>query len=147
MDITSANAVLMMSSFDAGIVVAQQIQEFAVDDAFDFDDVTPTEVQMGLDGVLAAGFVYVPKPMTITLLAGSASNDFFEAINSAQNVGVGAVSMEGVLTLTSVRKSYTLITGYLTRYHPVADGKRVLQPRKYQVTWRQILRTTIGPAG
>lgn len=145
-DITSANAVLLLS-VPLLLPVAQQIQGFGLDDAFDLDDITPSEVFMGVDGTLSGGFVYVARPMTVTLQADSASNDFFDAWMSGQQAGVGSAPAEGVLTLTAIQRSYTLVTGFLTRYHPVADAKRVLQPRKYQITWQNILPVPIGLAG
>lgn len=145
-DITSANAVLLLS-VPTLLPVAQQIQGFAVDDAFDMEDVSPAEVLMGLDGTLSGGFVYVARPMTITLQADSASNDFFDAWVAGQQAGVGTAPASGVLTLVSIQRSYNLITGFLTRYHPLADAKRVLQPRKFVVTWQNITPIPIGVAG
>lgn len=145
-DITSANAVLLLS-VPLLLPVAQQIQGFAVDDAFDFDQVDQSERQMGVDGRLSAGFVYVAKPMTITLQADSESNDFFDAWVSGQAAGVGTSPADGILTLTSVRKSYSLLVGFLGPYAPAPSGKRVLQPRKYQIFWQSVIAVPIGIAG
>jgi hypothetical protein len=132
-DITSNNAV--------------QIQGWAVDDAFDFEDVSPTETMMGVDGVLSGGYVIVARPMTVTLQADSDSNGFFEAWDSGQQALRIAAPAEGQLIQTSIQKAATLITGFLTRTHPFADAKRVLQPRKFQITWQRIIATPIGIAG
>jgi hypothetical protein len=59
MDITSANAVIMLSSpliFPAPF----QLQKFAVDDIYGTNPLSAGEAMMGVDGHLTAGFVNVP---------------------------------------------------------------------------------------
>ena len=145
-DITSANAVLVLS-VPLILPVPQQIQGFAVDEIFDTEDVEPIETMMGLDGQLSGGFAFTPKPMTITLMAGSASNAFFDAWQNGQQAGIIAAPANGVLTLVSIGQAYALTNGYLTRFKPIADGRKVLQPRKFRITWQSLLPTPVGLAG
>lgn len=145
-DITSANAVLVLS-VPLILPVPQQIQGFAVDEIFDTEDVSPVETMMGLDGTLSGGFVYTEKPMTITLMAGSPSNAFFDAWENGMQAAIIAAPASGVLTLTSIGQAYALTNGFLSRYKPIADARKVLQPRKFRVTWQSILPTPVGLAG
>jgi hypothetical protein len=48
------------------------------------------------------------------------------------------------VTLTSVGKSFALITGFLSRYKPVPDAKKILQPQKFRITWQSVLPVPIG---
>lgn len=145
-DITSANAVLILT-VPLILPVAQQIQGFAVDEIYDTEDVSPVETMMGLDGTLSGGFVYTEKPMTITLMAGSPSNAFFDAWENGMQAAILAAPASGVLTLTSIGQAYALTNGFLSRYNPIAAARKVLQPRKFRITWQSILPTPVGLAG
>lgn len=145
-DITSANAVLILS-VPLILPIAQQIQGFSTDDIFDTEDVTPIETRMGVDGTLSAGFVFTEKPMTITLMAGSPSNSFFDQWQLGQQVNIAVAPCHGTLTLTGIGASYALANGFLTRFKPIADGRKVLEPRKFRITWQSITPTPVGIAG
>lgn len=145
-DITSANAILTFVVADL-LPVPQQIQGFSTDDIFSTARVTPVETMMGIDGNLSAGFVYTEKKMEITLMAGSPSNAFFEAIQAAQEAGVGALEIDGMISLPSLGVAYAMGPGYLTGYPPIADAKKVMQPRRYEITWQSIVPSPIGIAG
>ena len=145
-DITSANAVFIISVPDA-LPVPQQLQGFSTDDIFDADDIAPVEVMMGVDGNLSGGFVFTAKPMSISLMAGSASNTFFDAWQAAQEASTSALVAEGVITLTSLGRAYLCTNGFLTRYKPISDAKKVMQPRRFQITWESIVSAPIGTNG
>lgn len=145
-DITSANAVLTIAA--PGVLsVPQRIQGFSTDDIYTVAPVSPVETEMGIDGDLSAGFMFTKKVMDITLMAGSPSNQFFDALQSAQEAGVFPVQLSGVLTLPSNGIQAQLIVGFLTRYPPLPDGKKVLQPRRYELTWQNINISPISAAG
>lgn len=145
-DITSANAILVLSAPDA-LAVATPIQGFATEDIFTLARVVPVETMMGVDGNLSAGFVYAEKKLEITLMAGSPSNDWFDAIAAIQEANLQAVVIQGVITLPSLGKSYSLINGFLTGWPPIADGRRILQPRRFETTWEGIRVSPVGAAG
>lgn len=145
-DITSANAVLTLAAI--GILsVPQRIQGFATEDIFSVARVTPVETQMGVDGDLSAGFVFTEKKMEITLMAGSPSNSFFDALQSGQEAAIQPFELSGVLTLPSTGLQAVLVTGWLTGYSPLPNGKRTLQPRVYEITWQNINISPISSAG
>jgi hypothetical protein len=141
--ITSANAVLMLS-VSALYPSPQQIQGFGVDDVFDFDPLESAETQMGVDGVLSAGFVYVPIPMAITLKADSPSNLFFDTWWSAQQQIADLYPATGNITLSSIGRKYAMTTGWLKTFPPVSDAKRVLQARKFIIHWQKISPANIA---
>lgn len=145
-DITSANAVFIIS-VPLLLPVPQQIQGFAADDIFDFDDVDTGEVSMGADGILSAGLVFVPKPQNITLQADSASNSFFDAWYAGEQAGVFKAPAQGTVTFPALGTSWGLVTGFLSRYKPLPDAKKMLQPRKFRITWQSTSPVPVGLGG
>lgn len=135
--ITSANAILTLS-VPPLFAIPQQLQGFGVDDIYDTDQIKSVETMMGVDGVLSGGFVYVEVKQTITLQADSASNSFFDTwwtqMQAAQDVYVAS----GLIKLPSIVTKFTMLTGFLTGYKPIPDGKKVLQPRKFEITWGKV---------
>jgi hypothetical protein len=146
MDITSANAVFLIS-VPLILPVPQQLQGFAADDIFDMDDVDSTDTMMGVDGILSGGMIYAPKPQNVALQADSPSMSFFEAWYQIQQGNAAAYAAQGNITFTAIGRSYQMLTGFLTRYKPMADAKKVLQPRKFRITWQEVIPVPIGSAG
>lgn len=140
--ITSANAVYMLAV--TGLFpVPQQLQGFAADDIFDTEAITPAEVMMGVDGKLSAGFTPVPLKQNISLQADSASNIIFEIWQTSQQTAKEVYFASAIIRLPSVSKSYVLTKGVLTSYTPIADAKKVLQPRKFSITWESCVGAPI----
>jgi|SRR6185437_159203 len=143
MSITSANAVYLLTI--PGIFsVAQPLQQFAADDAFDTDAIEPAEVQMGVDGIMTAGWVPVPTKQTITLMADSTSALIFDSWNAAQAANRTIFYATGIITLMSTGQEFNLINGVLTSYVSVPPARKVLQPRKFGITWQTVLPVPIN---
>ncbi len=140
--ITSANAVYTLS-ITALYNTAQQLQGFAADEIFSTDPLESAEVMMGVDGILSAGFVFVPVKQMIALQADSASNALFENWWSSQQQIKDVYFANGQITLPSIGRKFTLTQGVLSTYPSVADAKKVLQPRKYGITWQSIVPAII----
>lgn len=136
-NLSSANAVIILGITDL-FPIAQQIQGFSADDIFSTDPIDTAELVMGVDGKLSAGYVYAMVPQSFTLQADSPSNDFFESWYGAEQVSGNKYSAFGTITLPSIGKVYTMTNGFLSSYPPIADGKKILQPRKYGITWNLI---------
>ena len=135
--ITSANATLTLSQptlFPSPV----RMQQFAVDDVFDTENVRSVETLMGVDGVLSFGFVYVAIVSTIALQANSPSNSFFDTIYTQQQAALDVYPMNGTIILPGINTKFTLTNGALTGYKPTPDAKRTLTPRRYQITWQKI---------
>ncbi len=132
--ITSANAVFMLSVASV-FPTPVQLQEFGVDDAFVTDLVDANEVQVGVDGFGVAGYIPRAPMMTIRLLASSRSFIIFEnwmaAMDQLQEVLYGSA----VITMSAVGRKYTCYQGSLGRFSSLADARRVLQNREFQIHW------------
>ncbi|WP_049018403.1 phage tail fiber protein, partial [Burkholderia multivorans] len=110
---------------------------------FDTEALTPAEVVMGVDGKLSAGYTPVPTKQNISLQADSDSNLIFEAWHLAQQTAKEVYFASAIVRLPSVSKSYVLTNGVLTSYMPIPDAKKILQPRKFQITWESVVGAPI----
>lgn len=145
-NITSANAIIVLT-VPLLLPVPTELHGFSADDIFDVADVDAKEIMMGVDGELSAGIIFAPKEMNIRFMAGSPSIAFFDAWYYGEQAAVTPFPATGTVTLTSVGKSYAMTTGYLSRYKPVADARKVLQPQTFRITWQSMQPIPIGPAG
>lgn len=138
--ITSANAKLTFTvRGPAGIVVGPfTVQGYAGDDAFATETVEAAQAVMGVDGKLSAGFVPNPAIQTITLQPDSPSRRLFEAWYGAQQALGDVLEADGFLALPGPGVAYGLVKGYLTQYTPMPQGKKILQPMTYQITWENV---------
>ena len=59
----------------------------------------------------------------------------FENWNAAQVAIREVYVADAQITLPAIERVYTLTRGFLTGYPQTADVRRVLQPRRYQVTF------------
>jgi hypothetical protein len=146
MSISSPNAVFLIS-VPLLLPVRQQLQDWAVDDIYDVDDIDVTDTMMSVDGTLTGGIVLSAMSMNVALMADSPSISFFEAWNAGQRGALDAFPAEGTITLTSVGRVYTLVKGYFARYKPMPDAKKTLQPRKFRLIWQNIIASPVGPTG
>jgi hypothetical protein len=146
-DLTAAN-VSFVITVPLLLPAPTTLSGFAADDIFDVDDVDATDVVMGVDGILSGGMIFAPKPMNIALQADSTvSIAFFDAWYQGQEANYAAYPAQAVITFTGINTSYLLTTGFLSRYKPMPDAKKMLQPRKFRVTWQTIIPTTVGSGG
>lgn len=134
--LTAANAVLTIQI--AGLFPAVQLQGFSADDVTDISDLAVAEAVMGVDGVLSAGFVFVPVIQGITLQADSDSCAIFDQWNGQQQATRDVFRAQGVLILPSIGSKWSLNRGVLTGFKPVPDTRKILQPRKFAITWESM---------
>lgn len=140
--LTAANSVITLSI--AGVFPApQQLQGFDVDDVFSTEAVAPAETKMGVDGILSGGWVPTEKKVTYTLQADSASNEVFDAWNDFQQQTQEAAIAQGNVFLPGLNRIYTKTRGFLTGYTAIADVKKLVQPRKFIITWQSITRIPV----
>jgi hypothetical protein len=137
MSITSANAVLMLGVTSL-FSVPQQIQAFAADDVYDIDPLDVAETQMGVDGYLTGGFVFMPIKQGISLLADSPSNDLFDQWYASQRKVKDLYVANGTITLPALGKKFTMTRGILTQYQPVPSAGKTLKSRKHVITWQSV---------
>lgn len=135
--LTNANSVLMLSV--GGIFpVPQQLQGYATDDMFSAADVTPAEAVMGVDGNLSGGFTPYPTIIEITLQADSPSAFIFDTWSEAQNVAREIFIAQLTISLPGTRQKFACTRGIMTSQSPMPIGKKILQPRKWGITFQSV---------
>lgn len=140
--ITAANSILLLSVASV-FPTPVQLQGFAADDVFDTENVQTVETMMGVDGRLSAGFTPAPVVQNFTLQADSPSNDIIEAWFLAMQTVREAFPATGSIRLPATRRAYTLRRGFLTGYTPTPAGKKVLQPRRFTITWESVTAANV----
>ena len=122
-----------------------QLQQFAADDIFESEQLTPAEFIMGADGYLTGGFVNVPTPMTIAFNADSPSIQLFDTWYLYQKQNQTIAWAFGTVAFPSLGKKFTLDRGGLRNYRLIADPKKVLQPPRYTIVWQNPAPAAISP--
>lgn len=139
MSITSSNAIYTLNVAGLNAFPGPvQLQQFSAEDIFGTDPISSAEVQMGVDGNMTAGFIFTPKPQQVSLMADSPSNAVFDAWYAQEEQAGDKLEASGIIILPAVRKQYTMVTGFLTSYPPLPNAGRVLQPRRFAITWSRI---------
>lgn len=137
MDIGASNANLTLV-VPPLFTVPQQLQGFGADDVYDLDAITSVETMMGVDGILSGGFVWSPQQQSITLMANSESNAFFDTWWAAQASAKTTYPATGVLTLPQLGMKFIQTNGFLTSYK-LPGAKKLIQPRRYGITWNLVV--------
>ena len=132
--ITSASAVFMLS-IQSVYPVPQQLQGFGTDDGFLTDLVDAAEVQVGVDSVGVAGWIPRTPKQTIRLLASSLSFYVFENWIAAQDAIQDILYASATIAMPSISRKYTCNQGALMRVSTMADAKKVLANREFEITW------------
>lgn len=140
--LTAANSVYMLVIPDL-FPIPQQLQGYAADEVFATEGVDTAELVLGVDGKLSAGWIPTMKKQTITLQADSVSSLIFDAWFQTQNSLRDLLTANAFITLPSLGRIYTCTTGYLSSYIPMPDVRRIIQPRRFQITWQEILSAPI----
>lgn len=136
--ITAADAVITLAI--ATIFPSpRQLQGFAADDVTDVPQIKSVETVMGVDGVLSAGFVFVPVIQTITLQADSLSNAIFDQWWAQMQRDEDVFVAQGIVRFPAIGSKFVQNDGYLTGYKPMPGAKKLLQSRTYEITWNSIV--------
>lgn len=115
-----------------------QLQGYAMDDVFSAEPVDAGEFQMGVDGILSAGFIWKEVDLVVNLQANSPSIVLFDQWRSAE-VAVGEKYQGmGTLTLPALGKKLALSTIFLKKWPPFSDVKKVQQPQKFTLTIERV---------
>lgn len=132
--LTAANCVLLLSI--RGLLdVPQQLQGFSTDDVFGIDDLDTAETMMGVDGKLSAGWTPKEIKQSIFLQADSDSTFVFETWYQAQQSARELYYAVGAMNIPSINRKYVMTKGVLSQYSAAPNAKKVLQPRKFTITW------------
>ena len=135
--LTTANSALAIAI--VGLYATPQvIQGYSTDDSFAADDVSGVETQMGVDGYLSGGFTPVPTVLNINLQADSLSNDFFDNWIAAQLTARETYIANATINLPGLGTKYAFTKGFLTSHSPMPGSKKILQPRKFSITFESV---------
>lgn len=140
--LTTANSVFTLS-VSSVYPTPQLLQGYATDDAFTADDVAPVEVVMGVDGKLSGGFTPVPYVMTIMLQADSPSCRVFDDWHAAQKAAKEVYTGSAIIVLQGTGQKYAGSKGFLTGYSPAPAVKKILQPRKFVITFEDLAMSPV----
>jgi hypothetical protein len=141
-NLTVANAVIFLVVPDI-FPVPQQLQGFAADDLMTNEPVDSIETVMGLDGQLSAGWVPTPKIWTCVLQANSASTFMFDAWQQTQEAQKRGFSADGTITYPDLGRTFVMTNGFMTNYSVMPDARKILQPRRFRLTWESIVGAPI----
>ena len=140
--LTAANSVIML--IIPGLYpVPQQIEGFAADDVMTMESYQPVETLMGVDGHLSGGWVPVPKPMTISIQAQYQPSRSPSRPGTRRSRRSREVYTADALITFPRSTSSTPARGLPDRLPAGADVRRILQPRRFQITWESILSAPI----
>lgn len=127
-DITSANAsvYLFASLFPAGL----KFENFSADNAWASENYETVEHRMGVDGHMAAGYTPVEKTITFTFEANSPTLDGLDLLLQTTEVSKTPIFGQMVITLPSLKRTFTLVNCILTSFKLLPNADRVLAPRE-----------------
>lgn len=137
MDLTGANVNLTITVLPL-FPVGQQLQGFAPDDVFDFDEIESVETTMGVDGILSGGWTWKAQPQTVHFQADSPSNSLFDVWYQQMAAAQTVYAASGTLLIPAIGTKMTLVTGFLTRFK-LPGAKKLIQPRRYGITWGRVI--------
>lgn len=140
--LTTANSSFMLVVRNL-FPVPQKMQGYSTDDSFASDDVQPVQVQMGVDGLLSAGFVPYPTIINVSLQADSPSIAFFDIVLEAQKAAKETFIFDGTVILQGTGEKYAMTKGFLTSATPMSGGKKTLQPRKFTITFESVTKAPV----
>jgi len=140
--LTAANSVITLS-ITGLFPVPQTLQAYAADDVLTTEQIAPIEIVMGVDGRLAGGYTPVPRRQTFVLQGDSPSNLMFESWQVQQDTALDAFIANGFIVLPALNRAWAMTKGFLTGYSPMPDVRRIIQPRRYVITWQSIIPAPI----
>lgn len=132
--ITSTNSRFVLSLPDV-FPVPQFMQGYAVDDAFEVENITPGEARLGVDAHMSAAYLPYLTPFSFMLQADSLSvvtmDGWLQAMNAIREV----LYADATVILPAIQKIYVLTKGVLTGSVAMPSAKKALEPQKYQITF------------
>lgn len=118
--------------------VPQMLEGYAMDDAFATEALEIAQVRMGVDGKMAGGFVPNPIVMPVKLMPTSASLAVFENWGRTMRLAKEVFEAQATITYPSLGKVFICKRGFLTKYKPLPDVKKLLEDVDYEITWEDI---------
>lgn len=142
-DLTTANSALSLAIQDL-YAAPQPIQGYAVDDAFATDPVSPAEAVMGVDGFMSGGFTPYPIPLHISLMADSPSMALFDNWLQAMTATKSVYFGDATILLPGLGQQWVFSRGILTSAPPLPDAKKILQARRFTITFESFQTSALA---
>lgn len=146
MSISSTNAVITLT-IPLLFPVPVTLLGFAADDVYDTDDIELGVGLIGVDGIASFGFVNALVPQNFHFQADSPSIAIFEAWIAAEKAIQDKLIAQGNTTLTTLGRSFQMVTGGILRGKKMPDAKKTLMPRSFRIDWQDVLPIPVGSAG
>ena len=141
-DITSANSTAVMV-VDTIFPIGFALEAYATDQSLSMGKSTIAETRMGVDGYMSAGFVPNIKTMTISFEQHSSSIKFLNQLYQLTEANRTIYEVTLVVTVPSVKKTYTFTGGVLKTAKPFADHKKVLDTVSYTFDFERMITASI----
>jgi len=116
---------------------------YSVDDAFDTENLAPSEALMGVDGNLSAGYTPQMVKLKFMLQADSPSTIFMDQWYAALVAAKETYFASATILAPGPGKLWTFTKGTLTGIVPTAPGKKIFQPQQYEVTFQSVTASPI----
>lgn len=140
--LTSSNSTLAIG-VEKLFNIPVTIEGYSVDDAFAVEEAETSEVLMGVDGKLSGGYTPYPVVFSVNLQADSKSNLFFDTLIQTSAIKREAYILNATILIPSIGFIYALTHGFLGKTSLMPEAKKILQPRKYEITFQSITRAPV----
>lgn len=117
----------------------QKIEGFAEDRVFNVPSQTIAIMKRGVDGAVAAGFIFIKQPWSFTLLPSSPSCGVFDTVVQGQKALRTTVFWNGFVTAPSLGQSWIMTNGILVNYSPASDAGQVFENRVFGLEWQDVI--------
>jgi hypothetical protein len=120
--------------------VPVQLQGFGVDDAFETENVAPSEAVIGVDAFMSAGYTPYLVPLKFVLQADSPSiaiMDIWIGAMAAARETLFAVS--ATIIAPGIQKIFTFTKGSLTGAMVMPSTKKQLQQQPFEIKWQSVV--------
>jgi len=126
----------------------QTIEGFGEDRVFAVPRQRIAVTRRGVDGVMAAGYVFVKQPWSFILLPSSPSCQVFDTAKQAIDASGSPFYWSGFIAAPSIGVQWELLNGIMTDYSPASDANQVFQDREFGFEWQTVVVSPyVSPIG
>lgn len=118
------------------------LENWAVDGAWEAENLEQVVTRMSMDGKLNAGFVWRAPTTTLTFQPGSASVSVFQDLQLGQSGG-NVYRLGGTLFLPSLQKRFTFEGGVMTAGSFMPNGGETLAEQAFTIEWERVYPVAI----
>ena len=136
--ITAADSIVTLACPPI-FTLPQTLEGFGENQVFRVPKVTIAQTKMGIDGLMAAGYIFVKQPWNFTFIASSPSCAVFDAVKAAQDAALAPFYWNGFVASPSLGVSFELINGIMSDYSPASDAAQVYQDREFDFVWQRVI--------